>query len=170
MSVREARSGVRAVSRSLSVSRDGTPAARARLQSLPAQTAPTHAPQNQREKDRVSRACRRSPSRCEQSNSAADRAEARRFILAKPHPGPFTGVNKVRRPVPPRGGRGAHEDAGQACGVGTAPSAAGMRALHHCPVSLSRSEQIVYFGLAPLQAVTSAVTPRVTNSSGNVTD
>lgn len=165
MSVREARSGVRAVSRTLSVSRDGTPAARARLQSLPAQTAPTHAPENQREKDRVSQACRRSPSRCEQSNSAADRAEARHFILAKPHPGPFTGVNKVRHPVPPRGGRGAHEDA-----VGTAPSAAGMRALHHCPVSLSRSEQIVYFGLAPLQAVTSAVTPRVTNSSGNVTD
>lgn len=91
--------------------------------------------------------------------------EPRRFILAKPHPGPFTGVNKVRHPVPLRGGRGAHEDA-----VGTAPSAAGMRALHHCPVSLSRSEQIVYFGLAPLQAVTSAVTPRVTNSSGNVTD
>lgn len=42
-------------------------------------------------------------------------------------------------------------------------------ALHHCPISLSRIEQIVYFGLAPLQAVTSAVTPRVTNSKGNVT-
>ena len=41
--------------------------------------------------------------------------------------------------------------------------------LHHCRISLSGIEQIVYFGLAPLGAVTSAVTPRVTNSKGNVT-
>jgi len=31
-------------------------------------------------------------------------------------------------------------------------------------------EQIVYFGLPLLQAVTSDVTPRVTNSNCNVTD
>ena len=47
---------------------------------------------------------------------------------------------------------------------------AGRWALHHCPISLSRTEQIVYFGFALLRAVTSAVTPRVTNSDGNVTD
>lgn len=49
-------------------------------------------------------------------------------------------------------------------------AAAGAPGLHHGPVSVSRMEQIVYLGLAPLQAVTSAVTPRVTNSNGNVTD
>lgn len=44
------------------------------------------------------------------------------------------------------------------------------RALHHCPISLSRREQIVYFGSALLQAVTSDVTPRVTNSDRSVTE
>lgn len=44
------------------------------------------------------------------------------------------------------------------------------RALHHCPISLSRMEQIVHSALAPLQAGTSAVIPGVTNSNGDVTD
>lgn len=42
--------------------------------------------------------------------------------------------------------------------------------LHHCRISLSRMEQIVYFGLTLLQAVASDVARRVTNSNCSVTD
>ena len=56
------------------------------------------------------------------------------------------------------------------CGKGILPLLPARRALHHCRVSLRRTEQIVYFGSALLQAVTSAVTPRMTHSNSNVAD
>lgn len=61
-------------------------------------------------------------------------------------------------------------DAGWMLAAALGGEALWCRALHHCRISLSGIEQIVYFGLALLQAITSDATPRVTNSDGSVTD
>ena len=80
---------------------------------------------------------------------------------------PSPGSTATRAPGPPHP---AHVVADTQCGKDTVPLLPARRALHHCRISLSRTEQIVYFGSALLQAVTSAVTPRMTHSNSNVAD
>ncbi|KAI4539094.1 hypothetical protein MG293_010486 [Ovis ammon polii] len=57
----------------------------------------------------------------------------------------------------PRAPHLAHVVADMRCGKGILLLLAARRALHHCRISRSRTEQIVYFGSALLQAVTSAL-------------
>lgn len=76
----------------------------------------------------------------------------------------------VPSPDPAAASNPAHVAAATRCRKSILPLLPARRALHHCRISLSRTEQIVYFGSALLQAVASAVTPQTTHSNGNVTD